>query len=197
MTLQPFRSNEQRGAIVQESGPDGRTILRYPGPDDREEFLALRAASADFHRPWEPAPAAGIDPYSAEAFANYLKGSRHETRERLLLCRRDSGTILGSFNLSEICRGPLQSAYLGYWIGTEFTQQGYMTEGIRLILRHAFVTLGLHRVEANIRPENEPSLALVRRAGFRREGFSPGYLKIDGAWRDHERWAMLADEFEG
>jgi ribosomal-protein-alanine N-acetyltransferase len=70
-----------------------------------------------------------------------------------------------------------------------------MSEGIQLVLRHSFGALGLHRLEANIQPGNEPSIALARGAGFRLEGFSPRYLKIDGKWRDHERWAILAEEW--
>jgi ribosomal-protein-alanine N-acetyltransferase len=70
-----------------------------------------------------------------------------------------------------------------------------MTEGLALVLRHAFGTLGLHRIEANVQPENERSIALVQRLGFRGEGYSPRYLKIGGRWRDHVRYPMLADEF--
>ena len=83
---------------------------------------------------------------------------------------------------------------LGYAIGAPYAGEGYMTEGIELVLRHAFGAMGLHRLEANIQPGNEPSIALAKRAGFRLEGFSPRYLKIDGRWRDHERWAILAEE---
>src|SRR5207237_4260491 len=89
----------------------------------------------------------------------------------------------------------LQSAYLGYAVGKSFARQGYMREGIELVLRHAFLNLRLHRVEANIQPGNKASISLAQSAGFRREGFSPRYLKIGGRWRDHERWAILADDW--
>jgi ribosomal-protein-alanine N-acetyltransferase len=68
-----------------------------------------------------------------------------------------------------------------------------MTEGVRLAVRHGFEQLGLHRLEADIQPENAASLRLARRAGLRREGFSPGLIKIAGQWRDHERWAIVSD----
>ena len=105
------------------------------------------------------------------------------------------GAILGSINLSEIVRGPFESAYIGYQIGAPFARQGYMTEALSLALRIAFSRLRLHRVEANIQPRNVASVALARRAGFRREGLSRRYLKIGGRWRDHERWALLAEEW--
>jgi len=72
--------------------------------------------------------------------------------------------------------------------------RGLMTEAVRQTLAHAFTEIGLHRVEANIQPENLRSIALVRRLGFRLEGFSPRYLRIGGQWRDHERWALLCDD---
>ena len=90
--------------------------------------------------------------------------------------------------------GPLRSAYLGYYGFAPFTGRGYMHDGLRLLLRHAFGSLGLHRVEANIQPGNEASIALVRGAGFRHEGYARRYLKIAGRWRDHERWAILAED---
>lgn len=178
------------GAVEHGAG----VFLRYPERSDADEYNELRRGSADFHRPWEPEPPPGQDPFTREGFASYLERARSARYDFLLLCRRGDGAILGAFNLSEIVRGALQSAYLGYWVGAPFARRGYMREGLRLELDHAFRRVGLHRVEANIQPTNVPSLALVRGAGFRREGYSPRYLEIAGQWRDHERWALLSDE---
>jgi ribosomal-protein-alanine N-acetyltransferase len=108
---------------------------------------------------------------------------------------RSSGALVGVINLNEIVRGSFQGAYLGYYGFLPHVGRGYMREGLRLVLRRAFGELRLHRVEANIQPENRASLALVRGLGFRREGFSPRYLKVAGRWRDHQRWALLAEEW--
>ena len=102
---------------------------------------------------------------------------------------------MGSINLSQIFRGAFQSAYLGYQVAAPFAGRGYMSEALPLVLRYAFDKLKLHRLEANIQPHNAASIALVKRAGFTKEGYSPKYLKIGGRWRDHERWAMLAESW--
>src|SRR5262249_36899463 len=109
--------------------------------------------------------------------------------------RRDDHAIAGVINVSQIFHGNFRSAYLGYYAGAPFMGEGYMSEGLRLVLRHAFGTLGLHRLEANIQPKNRHSIRLVRRAGFRREGFSPRDLKILGGWRGHQRRASPAEAF--
>jgi [ribosomal protein S5]-alanine N-acetyltransferase len=169
--------------------PPARVFLRSPMRSDRDEFLALMGASRAFHSPWATAPT------DSERFAAYLADARRADFEALLVCRNDDGAIIGFFNLSQIIRRGFQSAYLGYAVGEPFAGQGYMRDGLEQVLRHAFTNLRLHRVEANIQPTNASSLALARGAGFRREGFSPRYLKIGGRWRDHERWAILAEEW--
>lgn len=170
--------------------------LRRPSLEDFAEYCALRRSSAEFHRPWEPIPPPGFDPFGEEAFRRYVDSSDTEQRVRTFLCRREDHRIVGAMNWNELVRGPLQSAYLGYWIGASFARRGYMREGLALALRHSFEGLELHRVEANVRPENTASIALVRGAGFRREGYSPRYVKIAGEWCDHERWAMLVDDWQ-
>jgi ribosomal-protein-alanine N-acetyltransferase len=101
------------------------------------------------------------------------------------------GAIIGVVNLNEIVRGGLQSAFIGYYAFAGATGHGYTTEAIPLVLRDAFAVLGPHRIGANVQPGNRRSLALAARCGFRREGFSPRYLKIGGRWCDHERWAVV------
>ena len=146
-------------------------------------------ASRKLHGHWVAGP---VD---ADAFAEWLRRTRAADRESLLVCREEDGAITGVYNIGQIFYGPFCSAYLGYYAFTPFAGHGYMREGLHLTLRHAFGPLGLHRLEANIQPENRPSIALVAGAGFRLEGLSPRYLKIAGRWRDHERWAILAEEF--
>jgi len=98
-------------------------------------------------------------------------------------------------NVNEIVRGLFQSAYLGYYAFEPFAGLGYMSEGLTLVIRQAFDVLGLHRLEANVQPKNQRSIRVVSELGFRLEGLSPRYLKIGGRWRDHERWAILAEDW--
>jgi [ribosomal protein S5]-alanine N-acetyltransferase len=175
----------ERGAL--ETGE--RTFIRRGRSGDAEEFTALMRDSREHHRPWS------FPPTRNEEFLALVERAKADDFELFLLCRRGDGRILGFLNLSQIFRGPFLNAYLGYAVGGPHAGEGYMTEGIQLVLKHAFGSLGLHRIEANIQPGNERSLALAKGAGFRLEGFSPRYLKIDGKWRDHERWAILAEEW--
>jgi ribosomal-protein-alanine N-acetyltransferase len=169
---------------------EGKHIfLRRPEKIDEAEYLALNRRSASFNR------GLASPPTQREQFAAFLKRCRGDANACFFICRHGDGAILGSINLSQIFHGAFQSAYLGYQIGAEFSGQGYMTEAIALVLRYAFTKLKLHRIEANIQPGNIASIALVKRAGFVKEGFSRRYLKICGRWRDHERWAILAEDW--
>ena len=182
-------SRQPGSGTAAEAPADRRVFLRTPERSDRAEFVALMRASRAFHRPWATAPT------DDEAFEAYLVDSRRPDFQAMLVCRREDRAILGFFNLSHITRGSLQSAYLGYAVASMYAGQGYMREAIELVLREAFLNLRLHRIEANIQPGNHASIALARGAGFSREGFSPRYLKIGGRWRDHERWAILAEDW--
>lgn len=166
-----------------------RIELRTPTLADRDAFLTAMRASRQLHRPWL------TPPMTAEAFDVLLRRVRDERSDPMLACRRDNREIVGYFNISEIVRGPMQSAFLGYGAVAAHAGRGYMTEGMQLVLERAFTELRLHRLEANIQPGNSASIALVRRCGFVHEGFSERYLKIAGRWRDHERWAIRAEQW--
>jgi len=166
-----------------------RVTLSLPTPDDSHEFEELMRESRAYHRPWSAPPA------ERDSYHELLARANDPDFELFLCCRLDDGAIVGYFELSQIVRRHFQNAVLGYNGSAPYAGQGYMGEGIELLLRHAFLTMRLHRVEANIQPGNLPSLALAQSAGFKREGFSPRYLKIGGRWRDHERYAILAEDW--
>lgn len=168
---------------------DGVVLLRAPSARDEAEFLDLVRKSRRLHRPWVSPPA------TPDRFRRYLRRCKEPNFCGMLVCRREDGRIVGVINISEIVRGVLQSAYVGYWAGAPFAGQGHMARGLALALRHAFRGLGLHRLEANLQPGNVRSRRLAKGAGFRKEGFSRRYLKIGGRWRDHERWAILREEW--
>jgi ribosomal-protein-alanine N-acetyltransferase len=169
----------------------GPTVsIRAPTVADVAELVELVRASRSLHRPWVRPP------QDATAFRTYLERTTRDTHRGYLVCLRDGGAIAGVVNVSEIVRGAFESAYLGYYAHSAWSGRGYMREGLALVIVHAFRKLGLHRLEANVQPGNTASIALVRSLGFRKEGVSPRYLKVGGRWRDHERWAILAEDWK-
>jgi ribosomal-protein-alanine N-acetyltransferase len=163
--------------------------LTVPRHQDRGDWQQLIQASRSFLTGWANTTA------TARAYAAYLRQAAQPSSACRIIRRSADGALLGTINLTGIIRGSFQSGYLGYYIGAPYARQGYMTEALDLMLRLAFRQLRLHRVEANIQPDNRASLRLVKRAGFRQEGFSPRYLKIGGRWRDHERWTLLVEDW--
>ena len=167
-----------------------RVFLRPPATEDYEELTALVRKSRRFYGGFIAMPFK-----NRKQFAEYVKRSPAGDRFRFLICRKSDGVIIGSIGLFHIVRLLLQSGVVGYMVGAPFARQGFATEALRLVLRFAFKTLKLHRIEANIQPDNIASIALVKRVGFKFEGCSPRYLKTRGKWRDHERWAILAEDW--
>ena len=164
-----------------------RVEISTPTRKDEAEFIAAMTASADLHRPWL------YPPVTSQAYREYLARLIGDRKHGFLARRVEDRALVGWLNVSDIVRGALQGANVSYGGVAAHRGQGYMSEALDLVLHEAFVTLGLHRLEANIQPANRGSLALARRAGFVLEGFSPGYLKIAGEWRDHERWALRSE----
>jgi [ribosomal protein S5]-alanine N-acetyltransferase len=167
-----------------------RVRLSAAGPDCAAEWVELVQTSAAYHRPWVylRADATGFDEYMQKIAVGRTIG--------FLVRRAADSRLVAVINFNEPVLGAFHSAYLSYYADVRCIGQGYVSEGLALVIDEAFQRLNFHRLEANIQPGNARSLALVRRLGFRQEGFSPRYLQVDGVWRDHERWAILADEWK-
>jgi ribosomal-protein-alanine N-acetyltransferase len=164
-----------------------RVALRTLTAGDQDEFLAQARASAGLHHPWYSMPT------TPEEFGAYLTRYAQPATEGFLVCVLGSGAMAGMITIDSIVRGRFQSASVSYAAFAPAAGKGYLSEGLALALEYAFTGLRLHRLEANIQPGNQPSLRLVQRLGFRKEGYAPAMLFIDGAWRDHERWAITVE----
>lgn len=154
-------------------------------PADADALIDANRKSAHHHFPW-------VRPFiDDDGFDAWYGKTLTGPNISYVVREAKSREIVGVVNLSEIVWGAFRSAYISYYGMVDWSRKGLMTEGVELACRLAFDELGLHRLEANIQPENTASVALIKRVGFQKEGFSPHYLKISGEWRDHERWARL------
>jgi ribosomal-protein-alanine N-acetyltransferase len=165
-----------------------RVFLRRAGEDDGDEFLAMVAASRELHARWIHPPA------DARDYGAFLVRSRKRTGASFLVCRRTDGLIVGVFNLNEIS-SMTHTAFCSYYVHAGFARQGLMTEGLQLLLRHAFVGLRFQALGASIQPGNVASTALIQRAGFRPEKAPPRYLRLAGSWRGHPTWSITAQRW--
>jgi [ribosomal protein S5]-alanine N-acetyltransferase len=166
---------------------EARTWLDTPRIEYAREFIEAMSDSRGLHHPWVTAPA---DP---ESWRRYMKRLERDNEAGFLVRRSRDNAICGVINLNVITYEALCSAYLSYYAVQKLAERGYMKEGLQQVIDRAFGEMGLHRLEANIQPGNERSIRLVESLGFECEGYSPRYLMINGQWRDHERWAILAD----
>ncbi|KXG87058.1 GNAT family N-acetyltransferase [Agrobacterium bohemicum] len=158
---------------------------------DAQEIISANLRSRDYHAPWAQ-PFTDMTGFDAW-FGPLLTGPNAAFVAR----DGESQGIVGVFNLSQIVWGVFRSAYLGYYGTVDFAGRGMMTEALLQVAGRAFDQFGLHRIEANIQPDNVASINLVRRAGFLKEGYSPQYLQINGVWCDHERWALISSADRG
>ena len=165
-----------------------RTYIQAPQAADEKPFLAAMRDSVGLHYPWLSAPR------DHAGWKRYMSRLKRSTEAGFLVKRLQDDVICGVVNLNVITFDALCSAYTSYFGVAGLAEKGYMKEGLLQVIRYAFDDLGLHRLEANIQPQNLASIALAQSAGFHYEGFSPRYLKINGEWCDHERWAVLAEQ---
>ncbi len=174
----------------------GGVYLRYPRIGDFPAWARLRGESRAFLAPWEPVWAS--DELTKGAFRRrikrYQKEARLDSAYAFFVFREEDDVLMGGCTLSNVRRGVTQCCALGYWIGEQFSRQGYMYEAVRALVPFIFSTLGLHRIEAACLPSNQASQNLLMKVGFRQEGVALRYLQINGEWRDHVLFALLADE---
>jgi ribosomal-protein-alanine N-acetyltransferase len=173
-----------------------RVYLRPPQIGDWSDWARLRAASRDFLTPWEPTWTS--DELTRLAYRRRLRRYQRDARDgfgyAFFIFHQGSDELLGGLTLSNVRRGVTQSCSLGYWMGRPFAGQGYMKDAVRALLPFVFHDLGLHRLEAACLPSNEPSKAVLAAAGFTEEGYAREYLRINGAWRDHVLFSLLASD---
>ena len=172
--------------------PNGekRVFIRPLASEDCDAFLAAVRRSRSLHRNW-------INPKATtrKAFFAYLNRFADDARFGFVVVARETGELAGVINLNDVIRGSFQSASVGYYAFTPHAGHGFMREALWLVLWHVISECVEIPVEANIQPGNPASIALVKKCGFKREGLSRKLLKVCGRWRDHERWAVLAEDF--
>ena len=169
-------------------------ILRPLRGRDRREWEDLRAENVDWLRPWEATlPERQVTRLAFRQLVRQFDREASEGRLQPFVIETE-GRLVGQMHLFGIAWGSFRSASAGYWVAKSVAGQGIMPLALAVACDHAFIGLGLHRVEVNIRPENTASLRVVQKLGFRDEGLRPHYLHIAGEWRDHRSFALTTED---
>ena len=195
MALLRTASPSDFGPIIESE----RVMLRTPQMSDYPAWAELRASSREFLVPWEPRWA--MDELTRASFRRRVRHYQRDLREdigyALFIYSVATGGLVGGVTLCNVRRGVTQSCTLGYWIGAQYAQQGYMTAAVRAVVPFVFDSLDLHRLEAACLPANTASMRLLEKAGFKREGLARRYLRINGGWQDHLLYALLDSDTRG
>lgn len=175
----------------------GPVTLRPPKRSDAGPWSRSRNSNAAWLAPWEPTSNQSWRERNSPAeFRRTLSRMRSAARVGSMLpfmvCYGDE--LVGQMSVSNVIRGALRSCSVGYWIDYRVAGRGIAPTGLALVIDHCLTEVRLHRVEVNIRPENQASLRVVEKLGLRREGYHERFLDIDGAWRDHVTYAITAEE---
>lgn len=194
MARSVFRFLSRQPETVELAGADH--LLRLPRFHDYRQWARLREESRRFLEPWEPTWRG--DELSESAFrARVLRNEQEYAAGQavpFLVFTRAEQTLLGGVTVGYIRRGAAQCCMIGYWMGERHAGKGHMFAALRLVIPYIFSSLQLHRIEAACIPDNTRSIRLLEKAGFRREGYLREYLKINGEWRDHVMYSLLATD---
>jgi ribosomal-protein-alanine N-acetyltransferase len=179
----------------------GRVLLRPLRVDDWDAWREVRLRCREWLERWEPRPEVGSsDPaLEREAFrarCGAWDRQRHFDAAYGFGLFLSDGRFAGEVSLGSVQRGPFQMGHVGYWIDESLAGHGYIPEGVVLMMRHAFETLQLHRLEAAIVPRNIASRRVAEKLGLRDEGTAVRFLQIQGAYEDHVRYAITAEEWQ-
>ena len=195
MALLRTASPSDFGPIIESE----RVMLRTPQMSDYPAWAELRASSREFLVPWEPRWA--MDELTRASFRRRVRHYQRDLSEdigyALFIYSVATGGLVGGVTLCNVRRGVTQSCTLGYWIGAQYAQQGYMTAAVRAVVPYVFDSLDLHRLEAACLPTNTASMRLLEKTGFKREGLARRYLRINGGWQDHLLYALLDSDTRG
>jgi len=175
----------------------GLVALRPVRLRDGAQWSTIRIRSEEHLKPWEPTLAGpwAVRNSSGEWPARWLQLRTAGRRGRALpFAVTLDGELAGHVIVGNVVREPLLSAYVGYWCDAAVAGRGVVTAATAMVVDHCFGPVGLHRLEATVRPENVASLRLLAKLGFRREGLLERYLDVDGAWRDHIVHGLTAEE---
>jgi ribosomal-protein-alanine N-acetyltransferase len=195
MALLRTASQSDFGPIIESE----RVVLRAPQMSDYPAWAELRASSRAFLMPWEQLWS--MDELTRASFRRRVRHYQRDLREdigyALFIYSVATGGLVGGVTLCNIRRGVTQSCTLGYWVGAQYAQQGYMTAAIRAVVPFVFDSLDLHRLEAACLPANTASMRLLEKTGFKREGLARRYLRINGGWQDHLLYGLLDSDARG
>ena len=174
-------------------------LLRAPQMSDFLQWAQLRDYSRAYLTPWEPIWPS--DDLTRTGFRRrlrrYAEDIASDKSYPFIVFREADGVMLGGVTLANVRRGIVQAGTIGYWIGEPYARQGYMTAALRVLLPALFGELNLHRIEAACIPSNAPSIRVLEKCGFTREGLARRYLCINGIWQDHLLFGMLHEDFHG
>lgn len=173
-----------------------RVLLRQPQMSDFPEWATLRERSREFLKPWEPIWP--VDDLTRSAFRRrlkrYVEDQRTDQAYSFFVFRKSDGVLAGGVTIANVRRGVAQAGSIGYWMGEPYARNGLMGAALRVLMPFSFVTLRLHRLEAACIPTNVPSIRLLEKSGFQREGYARQYLCINGIWQDHLLYARIKDD---
>jgi [ribosomal protein S5]-alanine N-acetyltransferase len=177
---------------------EGGTAIRPLESSDLPALVEARMRNREFLAEWEPTRDESFFTPAGQARELALDDAAWRTATGFpfaILDVNDGDRLIGRVALANVVRGVWQNATLGYWVSEDVGGRGHATAAVRLALRFAFEVAGLHRVQPAIMPRNVRSRRVVEKCGFRHEGVALRYLKINGAWEDHDLYAMTVEDW--